>query len=526
MEKIKKYIITGLICISLISVGYRLPKSVQSIPVDTEDIITLNGTVFVSIGLGDFNKMTVLDNIKNEMGIKVNFNQIGNSVEESQKKYILQLEEMPDFIMGGELKNLDILKYVMSERIIPLDELIEQYAPNIKKLLEENSFLKSACTFINGKIYTLPFYNETDSVLVDNYLFINKTWLDELGLQIPTTTDEFYDVLCAFKTRDPNGNGKTDEIPFSYIEDIAKYSANSFIGSFGVINSDKMLMVQDKKVLFAPAQEGYKEAILYLKKLYQEGLLDTEIFTQDIEQYIEKGRQETPVLGAFLAKDSTLIVGDERGITDYVVVPPLKGPGGVQLWGKRSSKIIENQFMITSKNAYPEITMAWIDKFFSQEYVQQIAWGAEGVTIEKKGGNYKFIQPPDKKSYTEHIMENSPRGACPGIFTQEMEGKFIFNPMLSRNTLYYDQYSPYLIEDNLCRRTMFITDFMGMDKFYSSLKKYTSEMKIRWISGEYRIEKEWERYLDALDSMGVGAYVIFYQEKYNECIQQGEHIID
>lgn len=526
MKNIKKNIITFIICILLICIGYKISIDIQPMQVIQESKITLNGIVFSPVGLGNYNEMEVLNNIKKKMGIEVNFNQINSARRDLQKIHILQMEEVPDFIMGGDLQNTDILGYIQSERIIPLNELIEKYAPNIQALLEEKPFIKSACTFLDNKIYTLPFYNEMDSALVENYLFINKVWLDQLGLQIPTTIDEFYNVLKAFKTQDPNGNGKADEIPFSYIDGVYNYSMNSFIGSFGVINGDRMMMVQDENVLFTPAQEGYKEAILYLRKLYQEGLLDAEIFTQDIEQYVAKGMRETPVVGAFLAKDSTIVVGEERGRDEYIVIPPLKGPSGTQLWGKQNSKITTNQFMITSSNLYPEITMAWIDQFFNPENIQELIWGAEGVTFEKSGGNYRFICPPLGKSYAQYSMENSPLGACPGIFPRSEKSKFIFNPMLVRHELNYKEYSSYLIEDNICRRTMFMTDFMGMGKIYNSLNRYVVEMKIRWISGEYDIEEEWESYLSALENMGMKEYVAFYQEKYNKCKCSEKHSID
>ncbi len=76
-------------------------------------------------------------------------------------------------------------------------------------------FYKDLITAPDGNIYALPQVNECYHCMYQQRMWIYKPWLDKLGLKMPTTTDEFYEVLKAFKTKDPNGNGKADEIPLS-----------------------------------------------------------------------------------------------------------------------------------------------------------------------------------------------------------------------------------------------------------------------------------------------------------------------
>ena len=116
-------------------------------------------------------------------------------------------------------------------------------------------------------------------------LFINKKWLDKLGLEMPTTTDEFYQVLKAFKNGDPNGNGKADEIPFSFLGNYANVDINSLFGSWGVIDRPEHVMIKDGEVLFTPAEDGYKQGLVFFRKLYAEGLIDGEAFTHNMQQY-------------------------------------------------------------------------------------------------------------------------------------------------------------------------------------------------------------------------------------------------
>ncbi|MEG1928384.1 MAG: extracellular solute-binding protein [Niameybacter sp.] len=525
MKNFQIYIIIVLVCSSLILIGYRITPEKKIILEEQELPIVLNGIIFTAENVGNVNEMEVFEKIESDLGIEVQFNQINNNERILQKKYIMQSNEIPDFIMGSNIPNRELLAYVNEEKIIPLDDLINSYAPHIQALFEEKPFVKQASTFLGDKIYTLPFYNEMKRDLVDNYLFINKTWLEELELEMPTTTEEFYQVLRAFKTQDPNKNGQMDEIPFSYIESNSKYNADSFIGAFGMVDNGKMIMIKDGEAKFVPGEEGYKEAILYLRKLYQEELLDAEIFTQSLEQYIEKGKNEVPIVGAFIAKDSGIVVGENRAIDNYVVVPPLEGPHGDRLWGKKVSQFSSNQFMITTKNQHPEMTIAWVDQFFNPDRAPEIVCGAEGVTIEKIEGNYYFLKPPKGKSYIEHAMENSAMPACPGMLTKEIESKFSYNPIVNRKNHWYNKYEPYFVKENICVSNQFQIDFMKESGIQKSLNRYIYEMKTRWIAGQYSIEEDWEKYQNTLKSLNADAYRILYELKYNECKHLGEHMM-
>ena len=104
-----------------------------------------------------------------------------------------------------------INQYTINGTLRPLDGLIEEYAPNIKRFFEENPDLREVTQWKDGNIYFLPCYTDGE---FSNGWFIRKDWLDKLGLKEPETVEEYYQVLKAFKTQDPNGNGIADEIPY------------------------------------------------------------------------------------------------------------------------------------------------------------------------------------------------------------------------------------------------------------------------------------------------------------------------
>src|SRR5690606_8565908 len=99
--------------------------------------------------------------------------------------------------------------------LLPLNDLIDQYGSEIKRAFEDDPDLKAAITAPDGNIYALPHVNDCFHCWYSQKAWINKAWLDKLGLEIPTTTDDFYNVLKAFKKQDRIGKGNDDEFPYS-----------------------------------------------------------------------------------------------------------------------------------------------------------------------------------------------------------------------------------------------------------------------------------------------------------------------
>lgn len=119
---------------------------------------------------------------------------------------------------GANLTTAQQIKYGMEEGIlIPLDELIIKYGPNITQMFEEHPEVKASITAPDGHIYALPNFNQGSLAKTPTWWY-NAEWLEALGVtELPTTTEGFYELLKRFKTEDPNGNGEADEIPFTFI---------------------------------------------------------------------------------------------------------------------------------------------------------------------------------------------------------------------------------------------------------------------------------------------------------------------
>ncbi|NMB96458.1 MAG: extracellular solute-binding protein, partial [Clostridiaceae bacterium] len=235
----------------------------------------------------------------------INF-EITSALESSYKEtrdILLAGGEYPDFFINSDV---DGELYGAQEGIlIPLDDLIRTYAPNLTKMMDERDawdFL--TCT--DGHIYTLPaFWDQTPR---DGVLWLNEKWLNNLGLKEPTSLEELYQVLKAFKEKDANGNGDpNDEIPFLSMKynDALPQTLYILLNYFDYrYMAEFKLIVEGDKVRFFPLTDECREALGYFTKLYQEGLVNQDCFT--LERDVAKAKARAgDVVGSFIGGSLT-----------------------------------------------------------------------------------------------------------------------------------------------------------------------------------------------------------------------------
>lgn len=479
----------------------------QGMPIVNEEIV-ITALAQVDPLNKDFNDMETLAAFDEGTNIDVQYECVPGNVWEEKKNLILASGEVPDIFFGGGLSNSDITKYGSAGTFIAIEDYIDKYAPNIKKLFEENPDFKKQCTAADGHIYTLPYidgYKAEDTV---NHLFINKTWLDKLGLKVPTNVDEFTAVLKAFKDKDPNGNGQNDEIPLSFRAGNIYNGDFSLSGSFGVIDGLDHIMIKDGKVVYTATDEGYKEYIKWAGKLYKEGLMDSEVFTQEQGMYVGKGKENT--LGAFLSYNSDPTVGLDLA-DDYIALNPLMGPDGEQLWGNYVKDNRGAKFVITSSNKNVEATIRWVDQFFDQEDDKaiEVHIGQLGTVTEKQGDKFAVVNPDNTAKW-----ESCPGPYAPGIVSVDTYlNKMVLSETQIKKNGFYDQYKPFLAEQvPLLSFTKEELDKVGVIK--TDLDNYVKEMKAKWITGQADVEKDWDGYVDRLNKMGLEDYVKVYVDAF------------
>lgn len=316
------------------------------------------------------NGETTLDNtvamkkMQELTNVKWDVQTVAGSDLTEKRNLLLASNQYPDVFMKTWLGQGDLDKYGRQGTFLALNDLIEKNAPNLTKLLNERTGVKQAITSGDGNIYSIP---EIDNPGIgNNILFINQGWLDKLGLKMPTNKDELYNVLSAFKTKDPNGNGNADEIPFLCT---AGTPVTGLYPYFGISNyGDKTLI--DGKLQYIATTDKFKELLQYCRKLYKEGLLAQDSFTLTLEQQKAMGAAGD-TLGCFFDAGAFLTVGRERDTSFPAVMPFDKG-----IFPTTTGSSI-GTFAVTDACKHPEIAVAWADQWYS-EAGGRLAWmGAE-----------------------------------------------------------------------------------------------------------------------------------------------------
>ena len=433
--------------------------------------------------------------------------------------------DLPDIIYGAGSTNLTAtmeMDYGSQGTLVALEDLIDEYAPNLKKILDENPEMRKNMTTPDGHIYSLPFITEEDNgIWPTGPLWYNGDWLKALNVtELPKTADEFYKLLVRFRDEDPNGNGKKDEIPFS---DVKLNSSRPWLMSiFGM----KTLGIEenDGVVRYTPSTEEYKAYLEYMNKLYKEKLLDPEVYSQSNEQKTAKGQKNQ--LGVFPDWYSFFTTGEQEGeALDDPMWHPLTSEWSKEAVVPGSPKMGRGTFAITSNCPSPEAAIRWVDYFYSDEGYEYLNQGPEGTlwnsATNSEGEEVKIfadgIDPAKGEEERGKITPDyglttpSYRKTLRPITVKPDDEQSPFNAFIKTETeekitKYAEVPFPlvYLTKEEQDKIAANATD----------LKTYVEQMEAKFITGVESFDN-WDKYLKTLDSMNLEEYVKIHQDAYD-----------
>lgn len=502
----KKIIVAALVgamaAASLAGCGKKADSAAASVDVKktgypvVDQPIHIKAVGFAEPGSGEWNDFPVFKDISQQTNVYVDFQTISGDGADEKLNLILASKDLPDALFSG-LSDQKILSYAKKGLLRPLEDLIENYAPNIKKQLDDNPDIKKAITSPDGHIYAIPTIGDENYPVKTTTLNINKGWLDKLGLQVPTTTDEFEAVLKAFKTEDPNGNGEADEIPFTYNAPPPYNVWNGdtgMSGAFGVVDSSSYMMREGDKLIFTPTTDGWKDYVKWTAKLYKEGLIDQEIFTHDQNQYMSKVSSDK--VGAYLTNGPV-----KTPNANYMAIPPLKGPKGDQLWSSIDFSIDKDRGVITTTNKYPEATMRYIDSFYEPLNSLKLRYG---IYLKPEGDKFEVLPgEPGKKAL------------APGSYVATCVNKTISDKYLvptdsmKEGIRLKEMYAKYLAPP-IPLINFTADESKELSSLSVDISKIVDENKARWTTNQSDIDKDWDGYVKSLKNVGLDKYVAIY----------------
>lgn len=461
----------------------------------------------------NFNDMDFFKKLEEKTNVHIEWELIDSGSFSQKKNLILASGQYPDaFFMGISVD--DVASYGPQGVLIKLNDFIDKYGENIKAAFSQKPLYKKVTTYADGNIYSLGSAGEDECNYNPDQFFIYKPWLDKLELKVPTTLDEFYTVLKAFKEKDPNGNGKADEIPFSFRFNNSIQGIGSLFGAFGRVDTTDHLVVENGKVVFTADKQEYKEAIIYFNKLFKEGMFDAEGFTQDIKQYFAKGKTQEVTLGSFMLWNAQNMAGSERA-KEYTAVAPLKGPSGKQSWTKYNSNngvITGAQFSITSACKNPEILVRWVDQLYDKKTSIEGVWGP---VEEGANGMLKFVAVPSGMSFDEFRYKNVPVWPPAAVFAEDYN-KVVEVPsaMKEKLDIMKNIYSKYQTSETLPGLTYTKQESDWNTSTGNDINNYVNDMQSRWLLNG-GIEQEWGSYIAKLKQLKIDEHIKMKQTAYD-----------
>ncbi|QJD86600.1 extracellular solute-binding protein [Cohnella herbarum] len=487
------------------------------------------------------NKFTAF--VEEKFNIKFDWELIPSDGAKEKRQISLASGDYPDaYILThyiDQFSQADVLKYGQQGVLIPLNDLIDQYAPNIKAAMEAKPDLRALNTAPDGNIYGLVAYTQCFHCSYPNKMWLNTKWLEKLNLQMPTTTEEFKKVLQAFKNDDPNGNGKKDEVPLSgSIEEFGVRVIPFLMNGFVYDDDRNYLNLTNGKVESAAIKPEWREGLTYIKSLYDEGLIDPGAFTQNAEAFKKIGENaDTQILGVGAGMHPAIFVNIDKGnqrSADYSPIPPLTGPHGSLATHDGGGVSPGAKFAITNK-ASKEAQIALIkfaDYMFTSEGQTNGGSGMEGIDWEKaKPGDValgKGVEPKIKP--IPAVEGEAPRnagwsGMAHFFMPSEYRDSFVqagtdiydsanYELRLHQATLLYQGHEP---------KELFPLWSLWLDPaetdeasiLQTNLKNYIEQNALQFVTGNKSLDKDWDSYVKGLQDLKVDRYLEILQKAYD-----------
>ncbi len=436
--------------------------------------------------------------------------------------------DLPDAFMVGGMSQERLSLYGSQGVFLALNEYIDNLGVGIKKIFEYNPGVRGQITAPDGNIYGLPAYNECYHCDFSQKAWINQKWLDNLGLDIPTTTEEFYNVLKAFKENDANDNGDpNDEIPMAanandWNTSLDGFLMNPFIYNQGR-NTDRLLWENGQWVP-AFTKPEWQEGIRFIKRLYQEGLIFEEAFITDRAQIRMLTGNPTGNLIGFMPAAVPVQFVDIATETkeEYVPLAPLEGPTGLRQTAQYTGGVGQGAFVITNACEYPEVAFRWADGMYSN-YDDWIWMGEKDVDwSEAKEGEVGLDGKP--ASFKPILPYGEPQnkwwgGFNPVFITQAQRNAEVFSlGVWSQEKILYDAtkelYEPFGPEKLFYPLFMKESLIEEASDLRTTIREYVEESIARFVTGDLDIDSDWDRYLSELNSIGLDRMLQILNEEY------------
>ncbi len=493
--------------------------------------------------------------VEEQTGVDIVWQTIPQAAQGGTEKLQLLLtgSDLPDIFMNAPFTSDMVAKYGVEEQILlPLDDYIGTITPNLDAALAkyaDQGLSLEQIRQMDGKIYSLPIFDTCQHCEYSAKMWVYEPFLTELGMDVPTTTDEFYDYLVAVRDNDVNGNGDaSDEIPY-LAADIPGWQTQSEIflmNSFVFYNEveHRGMYVDNGEIVTSLDTDGLREGYKYINMLYEEGLLyaDSVTLEQTGLNPIVEGSAD-PVVGMVPGGSyPQFSTRDSERAHNFRTIAPLEGPDGVQYASKMTQGITglyATPFILSVDCTNPEAAITFGDFLYNEENTLSVRGGlggegigweysADGATdFDNEQAVWSLLIPwndkePQNDSWLamgvwDYANLRADAEVAPGTEMWSSEGTEWMLYTITDEM--YRPYGPTDGMDSLPPLTFTIEEAESNARVIADIftNSYYATAKLDFISGNKDIEDDavWQDYVDGLYANGYQTLIDNYQTAYD-----------
>lgn len=463
----------------------------------------------------DIKEAPIVTSVIEQAGITVDWTLVDpTNYEDAVSPMLAAGTDLPDIVL---LPNLDEnMIYLSSGMFTPLDNYFDSM-PNFTKWLDENPVIKASLTAPDGHIYYVPFTNVTYNY--QPQLMYNMKWLADAGFsEVPTTLDEFVELLRYYKENDMNGNGDAgDETPMSVMASFLPYM---FGPAFGLDLVSGFYVDENGEVQYAYYEdEKYLNYLTFLNELYAEGLLEIEYTTLTRDQIIERfANDQTGVTFDYgwqqsMTYSPQLPYYDGTPETGVVAAKPLSGTHEGYYIGRQA---VGGIYGITSKSDDPELAAKFLDFAMSEPNQISYVWGIEGESyVVNEDGSYSYTEAAGDNEWLQSL------GINPSVVFPAQQSVEATDALVAEWHVEADKaIEPYVVDPwPFIYSTTEEADVVS--QYLVDIQTYVEEMGVSFVTGATPLS-QYDSYLSNLQAMNIEALLEIrtaQYERYKEAME-------
>ena len=466
-----------------------------------------------------------------------------NSSEMAEKfNLALASPDRPDVFLNS-ISTDEVVLYAEDGVILPLEDLIDQHTVHIKKLLDETPGLREQLTAPDGHIYQLFNYRflaheATPKMFV--YKPYREAYTAATGKGLPTTLEEFKEMLIFFRDNDMNGNGKQDEIPLTGTyhygtagQDPIYWIANAFV-DLNPMKETYFMPNGDGTFSCVATTDEFRTALQYANELYNEKLLVEDTYVQDLFQFrsltsVPKDTLTVCVAAAPYYFRLQTYNADPLYTqwNEWEVILPLERADGSRHIASGYELSLSPRTFITSNCDNPEVAIRWLDYFYSEEGrswanfggKENVHWG--WVEAPSFGGSDKSVKVLVERGTTQNYFFSQGWGPNTYATRSDYDAKAAADTATDGNlmaVLAQDAYAPYVTYSTVPQIT-WCTDQDLLDEradLKTAIDPKLIEYATNFIMGRLDVNDDavWEAFKADLEGMGLSRLIELHNAYY------------